>query len=197
MDIVLVRHATCAQMDDVLLGRTVDRPLDERGEGQARALGRRLEAHWPFTLESSPRRRARHTAGIIATARDLPVRIVPQLDEVDFGSWSGQPFASLAGDPQWRRWNRYRSVSRTPAGDSIREVQVRALKHFEALQARGAEGTVVIVTHAEVIRAVVLLALGASIDEYTGVEIGPASMTVIRVHGTELRLDRLNQQVAA
>jgi broad specificity phosphatase PhoE len=197
MDIMLVRHATCAQMDDVLLGRSLDLPLDQRGEGQARALARRLQAHWPFILESSPRRRARHTAGIIAAARDLPVRIAPQMDELDFGSWSGRPFAALAEDPQWRRWNRYRSVSRTPAGDSIRDVQLRALKHFESLQARDGEGTVVIVTHAEVIRAIALLAMGASIDEYTGIEIGPASMTAIKVSGPELRLDCLNQQVAA
>jgi ribonuclease H / adenosylcobalamin/alpha-ribazole phosphatase len=195
MDIMLVRHATCAQMDDVLLGRSLDLPLDERGEGQARALSRRLQVHWPFTLESSPRRRARHTAGIIAAPRDLPVRIVPQMDEVDFGNWSGRSFAALAADPQWRRWNRYRSVSRTPAGDCIRDVQLRALKHFEALQAQG--GTVVIVTHAEVIRAIALLAMGASIDEYTKVDIAPASVTAINVNGSGLRLECLNQQVAA
>jgi ribonuclease H / adenosylcobalamin/alpha-ribazole phosphatase len=195
MDIMLVRHATCAQMDDVLLGRSLDLPLDERGEGQARALSRRLQVHWPFTLESSPRRRARHTAGIIAAPRDLPVRIVPQMDEVDFGNWSGRSFAALAADPQWRRWNRYRSVSRTPAGDCIRDVQLRALKHFESLQAQG--GTVVIVTHAEVIRAIALLAMGASIDEYTKVDIAPASVTAINVNGSDLRLDCLNQQVAA
>jgi broad specificity phosphatase PhoE len=86
-------------MDEILLGHSVDVPLDERGEGQARALARRLQALPQFTLESSPRRRARHTAGIIARPRDLPVHIVPQMDEINFGAWSGRSFAALAQDP--------------------------------------------------------------------------------------------------
>jgi len=65
VDIVLVRHATCAQMGSVLLGRSVDLPLDERGEGQARVVAKRLLAFPDLVVESSPRRRARHTAGII------------------------------------------------------------------------------------------------------------------------------------
>ena len=42
VDIVLVRHAACPQMNSVLLGRSVDGPLDERGEGQARFVAKRL-----------------------------------------------------------------------------------------------------------------------------------------------------------
>lgn len=198
MDIMLVRHATCARMDEVLLGHTVDVPLDERGEAQARGLARRLQSLPPFLLESSPRRRARHTAGIIATPRDQPVHIVPQMDELNFGSWSGRSFETLAADPHWRRWNRYRAVSLTPAGDCIRDVQERALTHIQRLEAHCKDtSTVVIVTHAEVIRSLVLLATGASVDEYPRVEIAPASMTLFSVNGAALQLASVNEQVAA
>jgi broad specificity phosphatase PhoE len=197
MDIMLVRHATCARMDEVLLGRTVDVPLDQRGEGQARGLARRLQALPKFTLESSPRRRARHTAGIIAAPRDLPIRIVPQLDEIDFGCWSGRPFATLNEDPHWRRWNRHRAVSLTPAGDSIRDVQQRAVAHLQYLGSHCKDPAVVIVTHAEVIRSLVLLATGAPIDDYPSVEIAPASMTLLSVRRSALQLASVNEQVAA
>ncbi len=197
MDIVLVRHAACPQMNSVLLGRSVDAPLDERGEGQARFVAQRL-LHLPqLIVESSPRRRARHTAGIIASARDTTVRIVPQMDDVDFGRWSGQTFEALAADPQWRRWNKYRRVSRTPAGDSIRDVQERVLSHFRKLEQTLEGETVVIVTHAEVIRSVVLLALQAPIDDYSRFAIGPASLTRLTVDGSQLRLDSVNERVAA
>jgi broad specificity phosphatase PhoE len=197
MDIILVRHATCARMDDVLLGRTVDPPLDQRGEGQAGGLARRLQALPKFMLESSPRRRARHTAGIIAAPRDLPVWIVPQMDEVDFGCWSGRSFAALSADTHWRRWNRYRGVSLTPAGDSIRDVQERAQAHFHHLETHYNEECVVIVTHAEVIRSLVLLATGAPADDYMNIEIAPASMTMLSVRGDTLQLAKVNEQVAA
>jgi ribonuclease H / adenosylcobalamin/alpha-ribazole phosphatase len=197
MDIVLVRHAACPQMDRVLLGGSADGPLDERGEGQARYVARCLLAVPELIVESSPRRRTRHTAGIIAAARDIAVRVVPQMDEVDFGSWSGQTFEALAADPQWRRWNRYRAVTRTPAGDSIRDVQARVLAHFRRLEQVFDEQTIAIVTHAEVIRSAVLLALQAPIDDYHRYEIEPASLTRLTVEGAQLRLDSVNERAAA
>lgn len=197
MEIVLIRHATCAHMESVLFGRSVDGPLDERGEGQARFVAQRLLDAPQLVVESSPRRRTRHTAGIIASQGDTVVRIVPQMDEVDFGSWSGQTFEALAADPQWRRWNKYRAVSRTPAGDSIRDVQQRVLAHFRKLEQLFDAGTIAIVTHAEVIRSVVLLALRAPIDDYYKFEIGPASLTRLTVAGSQLRLDSFNEPAAA
>jgi broad specificity phosphatase PhoE len=189
VDIVLVRHATCAQMGRVLLGRSVDSPLDERGEGQARVVAKRLLAFPDLVVESSPRRRARHTAGIIASQSDTVVRIAPEMDEVDFGSWSGQSFEELAGDPQWQRWNKYRGVSRTPAGECIRDVQTRALAHFRKLEHTFGDRTIAIVTHAEVIRSVMLLALPAPIDEYHRFEIGPASLTWLTFKDSQLSFD--------
>ena len=195
MDIVLVRHAACPLMNSVLLGGAADGPLDERGEAQARFVARRLLVVPELIVESSPRRRARHTAGIIAAARDITVRVVPQMDEVDFGSWSGRTFEELAADPQWRRWNRYRAVSRTPAGDSIRDVQTRVLAHFRKLEQMFDEQTIAIVTHAEVIRSAVLLSLQAPIDEYHRYEIEPASLTRLSFEGARLRLDSVNERM--
>jgi probable phosphoglycerate mutase len=197
MDIILVRHATCAQMDSVLLGRSIDPPLDACGEGQARIVAKRLADIPELVVESSPRRRARHTAGIIAAMRDTVVRIVPQLDELDFGAWSGQRFDALAADPSWRRWNKYRGVSRTPGGDSIRDAQERALLHFHKLEQTFDNETIAIVTHAEVIRSIVLLASQMSIDDYSRVEILPASLTRICVAGSQLRLDSVNERAVA
>jgi probable phosphoglycerate mutase len=184
-------------MDSVLLGRSIDMPLDERGEGQARVVATRLLAIPDLVIESSPRRRARHTAGIIAAQRDTTVRVVPQMDAVDFGNWSGQSFQALAADPQWQRWNRYRAVARTPAGDSIRDVQARALAHFRKLEHTFDQQTIAIVTHAEVIRSVVLLALQAPISDYVRFEIGAASMTRLTIAGTQLRLESINERAAA
>lgn len=182
-------------MNSVLLGGAADGPLDERGEAQARFVARRLLVVPELIVESSPRRRARHTAGIIAAARDITVRVVPQMDEVDFGSWSGRTFEELAADPQWRRWNRYRAVSRTPAGDSIRDVQTRVLAHFRKLEQMFDEQTIAIVTHAEVIRSAVLLSLQAPIEEYHRYEIEPASLTRLSVEGAQLRLDSVNERM--
>jgi probable phosphoglycerate mutase len=117
------------------------------------------------------------------------------MDEDECASRSGRTIEELATDPQWRRWNRYRAVSRTPAGDSIRDVQTRVLAHFRKLEQMFDEQTIAIVTHAEVIRSAVLLSLQAPIDEYHRYEIEPASLTRLSVEGARLRLDSVNERM--
>jgi broad specificity phosphatase PhoE len=59
------------------------------------------------------------------------------------------------------------------------------------------EETIVIVTHAEVIRSVVLHALQAPIDDYSRFEIGAASLTRLTVEGAQLRIESVNERAAA
>ena len=133
MEIILVRHANCAKMADVLLGRTVDGPLDERGEGQARVVAKRLLAFPQLIVESSPRRRARHSRHHRRTARhDGTDRAAD--GRVDFGSWAGQSFRGAGSRPAVAALEQVPWVSRTPAGDTIRDVQARALAHFRKLE---------------------------------------------------------------
>jgi broad specificity phosphatase PhoE len=196
MHIILVRHATCAQMDSVLLGRSIDAPLDANGEAQARALAERLLPLDDLLLECSPRQRTRQTAGAIALRRGGQVQAAPAMDEIDFGSWSGKTFAELAGDPAWRRWNEQRSTACTPAGENIEQVQARAMAHLRQLQQDFAARTVAIVTHAEIVRSLVLRATNAPIDDYHRIEISPASLTTFSMDGPELLVATLNERIS-
>jgi broad specificity phosphatase PhoE len=196
MHIILVRHATCAQMDSVLLGRSIDAPLDANGEVQARALAERLLPLDDLLLECSPRQRTRQTADAIALRRCAHVHAAQAMDESDFGSWSGRTFEELAGDPAWRRWNEQRSAACTPAGENIEQVQARAMAHLRQLQQDFVASTVAIVTHAEIVRSLVLHAMNAPIDDYHRIEISPASLTTFSMDGPELRLTTLNERVS-
>jgi broad specificity phosphatase PhoE len=197
MRIILVRHATCGQMDSVLLGRSVDAPLDANGEAQAQALAERLIPVEDLLIECSPRRRTRQTAAAIALRRCGQVHAAPAMDEIDFGGWSGRTFAELARDPAWRRWNEQRSTSCTPAGENIAQVQARAMAHLRQLQQDFTARTVAIVTHAEIVRSLVLRAIDAPIDDYHRIEISPASLTTLSMDGPEIRVTMLNERVGA
>lgn len=186
---LLVRHATCAQTDRTLLGRTLDAPLDEHGERQARALAERLRDERPLCIETSPRLRARQTAAAIAAVTRAELGTCAALDEIDFGDWSGRDFDDLAHDLRWRRWNSEREHARTPAGESIVGVQAR-LSHLLRTRARCFPGaTLVLVTHAEIIRSVLLYALGAPACAYQAIDIAPASLTVLHASGGRLFAD--------
>lgn len=186
---LFVRHATCAQTDDVLLGRSVDAPLDARGERQARALAERLRRERPRRIETSPRLRARQTAQAIAATTGLVPCVRSALDEIDFGEWSGRRFDALDADPRWRLWNAERDVASTPAGATIAEVQSRLLRLLGALSRRFPGATLVLVTHAEIVRSALLRALGAPAGDYRSIDVPPASTTTLHERGGRLFAD--------
>ena len=192
---VLVRHATCARTDGTLLGRALDAPLDVRGRAQARELAGRIARERVALVVSSPRRRAAQTGAAIAQRVDCAMRIARELDEVDFGSWSGQSFAALAQDPEWRCWNERRDVAATPAGDTIAAVRDRAMECLQRLAGEFRGRTLVVVTHAEVVRTLLLRARGLPAQSYTQLDVAPASMHVLWHHGT--RFYGANEESAA
>jgi probable phosphoglycerate mutase len=105
------------------------------------------------------------------------VLIESALDEIDFGQWNGANFESLNRDPAWQVWNTDRAYARTPGGETMAEAQARIVDHLQWVQQRYPDGTVAIITHAEIIRAAWLHYTGRLLNDWQAVEIAPASVT--------------------
>jgi broad specificity phosphatase PhoE len=191
---VLVRHGMCAQTDSLLYGRTVDPPLSSHGVAQAIATAKRLSTLERVHIESSPRLRTRQTATAIAEQCGMKdVAIAAALDEIDFGDWSGKTFTELETDSRWQAWNARRAESATPAGETMQAVYERVLAHLLLLTKSHAECTNILVTHADVIRAIVLAALGASFNDFWKLAIAPASITRLRYADGHFTFDVINE----
>ncbi|MBV8450592.1 MAG: histidine phosphatase family protein [Hyphomicrobiales bacterium] len=189
----LIRHASHFGFGEFLTGRS-GAQLNEKGTAQARNLALKLKAERLACVQASPRERARETAEYVAqTCGRTPVEISSDLDEVDFGSWSGQAFTALANDPTWQRWNEQRSEARTPAGECMLDVQRRVVDHIARLASEMRGEAVALVTHAEVIRAALLHALELSLDHWSKFEIGPASITKVAQEKWGLRVIAVNE----
>ena len=195
--LILVRHGTCARLNEMLLGRAIDAPLDAQGLAQARAVAEHLASVAKPILECSPRRRACETAEQIGGRLEISARVAPALDELDFGPWAGRSFADLEQDARWQLWNSRRSQASTPAGESIALVYERASAYLAQLRRAHPHSTLILVTHAEVIRTLVMSWLGLSPDGFAEVPIAPASMTSVAFDSDQPRIEELNMQVAA
>jgi broad specificity phosphatase PhoE len=190
-----VRHGAHVQQDQVLVGRA-DVPLSAKGREQAERVAERLRHERVDVLQSSPRQRTRETADCIAARLGKVVEIAPALDEVDTGNWAGRSFAELAADPEWQHWNAVRSTARAPHGESMLDVQVRITRHIESVCARHPDGSVVLVTHGDVIRSAVLYYLGISVDLYSRIQIDTGSLTTLLVGSWGAKLTLLNEMGA-
>src|SRR5436305_10781971 len=195
MTIHLVRHSHHSLLHSVLCGRMPGVRLDELGCTQMETVADSISRIGPSALQSSPQRRALQSAGIVAARCGLAVEIVPAFDEIDMGEWTGAEFSGLASDERWQRWNEERVSTRPPGGESMVSVQTRVVGHIERLRALG--GSIVIVTHAEPIRAALMHYLALPLDAFHSVEIDPASISTISLDGSRGLVSRLNGEVTA
>lgn len=191
-DILLIRHASHVELGRVLTGRRRDVALSREGLEQAAMIADLLGAEPIDAVYSSPRERAYYTAREIAERHELKVRIAEDVDEIDFGEWTGQSFDALEGDSDWQLWNEARSTARPPGGESMNEAADRAVRALERIAHDHPGKTVACVTHCDVIRAVVARYLGLSLDNLLRFEVDPASVSRLVVGEWGGRLVSLN-----
>jgi probable phosphomutase (TIGR03848 family) len=177
--LVLLRHATTAATGTRLGGWKPGVHLDAGGRAQAEAAARRL-ARLPVTaVYSSPLERTRETAAVVARTHGLRVRIDRDLGEVEYGDWTDRPLSRLRRLAAWQVVQRTPSRMAFPGGGTIRGAQARAVDATERLAAAHPGGTLVLVSHADVIKAVVAHHLGMGLDLFQRLVVSPASSTTI------------------
>lgn len=183
----LVRHAEHETAATTLIGRG-NVSLNANGRREAGELARRFRWRPVRVVQSSPRHRTLETAGPIAAARSVPLEVSAALDEIDYGEWTGCLISDLASDPAWQSWNAARSRCAPPGGESMLAVQERIIRHIILLARTRPDGEIVLVTHAEVIRSVILHALAISADDWSRIAVAPASVNTVEVRGDQLTL---------
>jgi probable phosphomutase (TIGR03848 family) len=180
--LLLVRHGHNDWMKDRLAGWTPGVHLNEEGHAAAAALARRLDGYHLDAVFSSPLERARETAAYLAEPRQLEVQELAGVGEVRCGAWTGRQIESLTNDPQWLKLMFYPSGTRLPEGENLAEVQARALAALGDVQSAYPDGVVAVVSHADVIKAVVAHYIGAHLDLFQRLVVAPASLTVVRLN---------------
>ena len=121
------------------------------------------------------------TASALADKLRIPINLSANLNEVDYGRWTGKSFDELADDPLWQRFNSSRANTLIPDGELISGVQHRMISHLEHLSKENERGNVVLVTHAEPIRLVLRHYLDAADYMHDKLEISPASVSALRL----------------
>ena len=195
--ILLIRHGHTELLGKVLYGRMAGVDLSERGRQEAARLAQALKARYRIDeIVSSPMDRARETAEAIAVAEGKAVLLDEALQELDFGEWMGRPFSELAADDDWKQYNRHRSLTRAPGGEFMMQVQARSWGALERVVARHRskpEASIAVVTHGDVIRALLMLFLGMPIDYIHRLEVATGSVSEVVLWDAHPQVITMNQ----
>ena len=177
--LIFIRHAATDCVATRIAGRDANVHLSAGGMLQGQRLARSLRQLGIAQVYSSPQPRARETAEFLRELLGDSIKIAPQLDEIDYGEWTGRSFNELRSIAQWRDFNSLRSCTRVTGGELMIEVQARVLGLMESLCRGHPAMTVALVSHADVIRGALAHCLGMPLDFVLRLEISPASISVV------------------
>ena len=198
LKILLVRHGeTSWNLEGRFQGRS-DVPLNEKGKEQANALALALRGEALTAIYCSPLVRAKETACLIkAFHASVPLYEEEGLMEMDLGEFEG-----IEG-PRWAAqyaefrtaWKQNPASVRMPGGESLHEVQARAMSALERIAgAHPPESTLVLCSHNFVILTILCHALKIPLDRFRELRQGTAALNVLYKQGERYRAEVVNDR---
>lgn len=176
---LLIRHGATLPTEQGRIYHDPQVPLTDKGLDQARALATWLETQKPEILLSSPAFRVRTTADIVGTGLHLSPCIVEDLDEWRIGEWEGRTYLEIKkAEPElYRRWSNDPIHAAPPGGESVSDLCERVNSVLPRILQLYEGKKLAIVTHAGIIRAMLINALGMPVDNFWRLVIPTGSVS--------------------
>ncbi|HSF04406.1 MAG TPA: histidine phosphatase family protein [Methylomirabilota bacterium] len=171
-----------------------DIPLSDAGRRQCEAVARALAESQAAAVWASPLERARVSAEILAKPHRLDVRLDEAFREMRFGPWEGLTREEVAArfPREWEMWRTSPTRLSTPGAEPLMAVAERVAAGLDALRGEHDGQTVILVTHAIVIRLLVLAALGLGPDRLWTVEAAPGGISELEYRKDWVTVHRMN-----
>lgn len=182
--IYLVRHgSTSATKKGRICGSNSDIALNEEGLAQAELIGAWFSDIKVDSIFSSPLIRAVQTADSIAKSVNMPTYYKHSgLVEKKEGDWEGKTYWQIREeDPKaWERWSKDPISYSPPHGESVRDFVARIDRALnDILKNYDTGNTVVLTTHAGIIRGIIMNSLNIPVENFFRIDIAPGSISRI------------------
>lgn len=198
MNILLARHGETPWNKEGRYQGHTDIPLSETGEGQARALGKRLEEVTVHRAVASPLSRARRTAELVLGPRASMLGFDDGLKEISHGGWEGKLVTEIEQThPDLLKAWKSGPPANLPAGPDAESLQHVLDRAWPALERACAglrnDETILLVAHDAVNRVILCKVLGLPMERVWSFRQAPATLNVLSGPTVgELQVVRLN-----
>jgi alpha-ribazole phosphatase len=188
-EIYLLRHGDTGR-HGLYIG-SLDVPLSFKGREEIRETAKILRQKNIDKVLSSPMLRCRETCRILDMHSAYEVNDL--LKEVDFGRWEGKSFSEiLASDPgSVTAWANDPNHFCFPGGEALPDFHLRISAIKNLLEEEGCR-RILVVSHGGVIRHLLCLFLGLSVEKYLAFDVQPGGYSSLTVYENGAVLTGLN-----
>lgn len=192
--ILLVRHGETEWNRERRIMGKEDVPLNETGQKQAYHMRSSLVNAPLDALYVSPILRAKETAEIIMEERELNPLFDSRLEEVDYGDWVGLTFEEAKEIPGYTPYFQRLNTPVAPNGETLFQVRDRAMDFMKELKGKHSDQTVMVVSHADWIKVVVMEFLGIPFENIWKFRIDNVSVSLVECNTFGDRVICINQR---
>lgn len=166
MSILLARHGETDWNIAKRVQGTTDIPLNENGKKQARLLYESLEKEKIklCRIYSSRQERALETARIVSSRYQIPVEVIPGLEEMNYGLFEGHTWEEIEilYPDEFMKWQSDKRYNKTPGGESYQDLLERLFSALGRIMKETKEDIdsgryVLVLTHGAVIMSLLTL----------------------------------------
>jgi alpha-ribazole phosphatase len=187
MDLYFLRHTTVAVDNDVCYGQT-EIPVASSFLQEASDTMKLVPDKMHAVYFSSPTRRCIQLAEFISKR---PAMQDDRLSDLNFGSWERKKWEEI-DEEELQKWMRDVVFHSVPEGESYEQLILRVKDFFEDIITKNYK-TVVISTHASVIRAILSYVLEIPYQRTFDMHIAFGSITKISTDGESVTVEYINR----
>ncbi len=195
--LIFVRHGQSEANEKGFFAGHTDVSLTKLGLRQAEELkGFVLKNYKIDGVYSSDLLRACQTIKPTAEALNLPITKNESLREINGGKWEGLPIEEIADkySDDYLIWHSDIGLSRCTGGESVKELQKRAIGAVSRIVSENSGKTLLICTHGCFLRAMQCFWQGATLEQMKNIEWVPnASVTEVIYDNGEVQIVRAGE----
>jgi probable phosphoglycerate mutase len=177
--IYLLRHAQSeANEQGILAGPDNSVKLSDKGLKQSKNAAKHLQKINFSKIYCSPISRCFETIAPLTKVRpEIAFQYHEDLKEMDYGKWNGKKLEDLSKKREWKVIQKSPNTFKFPDGESFVQMRKRVLSFLNDVI--DDEGSILAVSHGDVIKMFLTCALEQPIDTFQRFSITPASLTII------------------
>lgn len=192
LEIILVRHGqTDWNRDRRIMGHRPI-PLNATGKKESALLAKGLANVDIDAIYTSPFIRAFQTARILSSGRNIKLEKSSEVAEIDYGHWVGRTFEEVSQEESFHIYHTHPQDAQAPGGEKMTSVAERAVGFIEKLRKVHKQGRILVVSHADVIKVILVNYLRMDLNEILKLRIDNSSLSLLFFKERRVRVMAMN-----